>query len=240
MQDERQTMLTEYSATRDPALRNALAEKYLYLARAVAVRFAGRGADVEDLTQVASIALLKAIERFDPSLGLAFTTYAAPTLSGEVRNYLRDKARTVRLPRRGSELLPRIQREKDEFFKLEGREPTVEELAERMSLRQDDVLGALEMARDAQPVSFSVPMTEDGQTLESLLGDEEAAFDRVDTIDQVRSLLSKLPQPSRVVLEERYFKQLSQREVANRLGVSQMQVSRLERRALETLRNFVS
>ncbi len=236
MQTDSHDKLTAYCETRDPALRNALVEEYLYLAQAVARRFAGRGADVDDLAQVASIALMRALERFDCGKGVKFTTFAVPTLAGELRNYLRDKARLVRLPRRGSELLPRIGREREALFQRLGREPSVTELAEALNLPPDDVLDALEMQRAAQAMSLDSAPDDDGTPMAALLGQEEEAFGQMESDDLVKSLLAQLEGKSRFVIEERFLRQRSQRDIARDLGVSQMQVSRLERRALAALR----
>ncbi len=233
---ETRELLEAYCKTRDPGLRNELAEAYLYLAQAVARRFAGRGVETEDLIQVASIALLHALERFDCGMGLQFTTFAMPTLAGEVRNFIRDKGRVVRLPRRGGELLPRLAREREAFWQRFGREATAEELAGVIGISPDDVLDALEMQRATQAVSFEATLSEDGLTLEGLLGEEEAAYDRIESRDAVTRLLSQLEGTSRFVIEERFLRQRSQRDIARELGVSQMQISRLERRALSALR----
>lgn len=237
MTTDKRDMLEEYWQNKDPALRNELAEQYLYLAQAVARRFTGRGVDLEDLVQVASIALLLALERFDAGKGLAFTTFAMPTLTGEVRNYLRDKSRLVRLPRRGSELLPRIARERETFWQEHAREPSVTELAEGLGISVDEVIDALEMQRTTQAVSLDMTPAEDGPTLENLVGEEEAAYGQIESSDMVAHLLDQLEGTSRFVIEERFLSRRSQREVAKDLGVSQMQVSRLERRALEYLRD---
>ncbi len=236
MRMEVREMLSAYCQSHDPALRNALAEEYLYLAQAVARRFWGRGAEMDDLVQVASIALLHALERFDCSMGLSFTTFAVPTLAGEVRNYLRDKSRAVRLPRRGSEMLPRLLREREAFFREHGREPSAAELAQVLGIQADDVLDALEMQRASQPVSLDAPLSADGSALENLLGQGEEDFAEVEQRDMIDSFLTELTGPSRYVIEERFLRQRSQREIAKDLGVSQMQVSRIERRALASLR----
>lgn len=239
MTTDKREMLDEYWQSKDPALRNELAEQYLYLAQAVARRFTGRGVDLEDLVQVASIALLLALERFDADKGLAFTTFAMPTLTGEVRNYLRDKSRLVRLPRRGGELLPRIAREREAFWQDNAREPSVSELAEGLGISVDEVIDALEMQRTTQAVSLDMTPNEDGPALENLVGQEEEAYGQIESSDMVAHLLDQLEGVSRFVIEERFLRRRSQREVAQDLGVSQMQVSRLERRALNYLReNF--
>ncbi|GHU83469.1 hypothetical protein FACS1894196_3420 [Clostridia bacterium] len=237
MQTDERALWARYRETGDRAARNALAEQYLHLAHAVARRFLGRGAEAEDLTQVASLALLEAIERFDTDKGLMFTTFAVPTLAGVVRNHLRDKAQAVRLPRRDRELLVSIERQRELCFRASGREPTVAELAEALAVRMDDVLGALETGRVTRMLSLDEPPAdgEDG-TLASLLGGEDEAFGRVEQVDAAVRLLSLLDGSARLVIEERFLRGRSQREVARTLGVSQMQVSRLERRALGVLR----
>lgn len=236
MQPGTQEMLEAYCESRDPQLRNALAERYLYLAKAVARRFADRGAELEDLTQVASVALLSALERFDIDKGLAFTTFAVPTLAGVVRNYLRDKAKLMRLPRHGVELLTHIAQERERFTGEHGYEPSVTELAEALKVPMDDVLDALEMQRSTQAMSLDNAVSEDSPTLKDLLGRDEEAYARIESEDMVAHMLSMLEGTSRFVIEERFLRQRSQREVAKDLGVSQMQVSRMERRALEKLR----
>ena len=216
--------------------RNAVAEAYLYLAQAVARRFAGRGVETQDLTQVASLALLHAIERYDAGKGLKFTTFAVPTIAGEVRNYLRDKGNLVRLPRSASELLLRVHKARETHFRETGREPSVQELSELLGVSSDAILSALEMRSNAIPVSLDATLDDDSPTLADQLGAEETAFGRLEGEDAVDSLLRALPEPLPTVLKARYFENKNQREIAAALGVSQMQVSRLERRAIALLR----
>lgn len=216
--------------------RNAVAEAYLYLAQAVARRFAGRGVETQDLTQVASLALLHAIERYDAGKGLKFTTFAVPTIAGEVRNYLRDKGNLVRLPRSASELLLRVHKARETHFRETGREPSVQELSEQLGVSADAILSALEMRSNAIPVSLDATLDDDGPTLADQLGAEETEFGRLEGEDAVDSLLRALPEPLPTVLKARYFENKNQREIAAALGVSQMQVSRLERRAIALLR----
>lgn len=233
---DKEALWRDWQAAPTPAHRNAIAEAYLYLAQAVARRFTGRGAETEDLVQVASLALLHAIERFDAGKGLQFTTFAVPTIAGEVRNHLRDKARLVRLPRRGSELLSRIERAREEQFRLTGREPSVPELAQLLHETPDSVLSALEMRAGAVTLSLDAETADDGPTLAEQLGAEEEAFGRVESEDALQSLFKRLPPPLGTVLRERYVQGRSQREIAARLGVSQMQISRLEKKAITLLR----
>lgn len=234
--NDKEALWQAYLEDPTPAHRNAIAESYLYLAHAVARRFAGRGVEREDLVQVASLALLHAIDRFEPQRGMKFTTFAVPTIAGEVRNHLRDKARMVRLPRRTSELLVRLLAAQERFFQENGREATVAELAVLLEAPEDAVLQALEMRSGAIMLSLDAQQEEDGPTLAEQLGEEEGAFDRLEETDAVQSLLRSLPQQLSSVLRIRYLEGKSQRETAASLGVSQMQVSRLERKAIALLR----
>lgn len=236
MQGDMQHKLEAYCKTRDITLRNELAEEYLYLAHAVARRFTGKGVETEDLNQVASMALLRALERFDLEKGVAFTSFVVPTLAGELRNYLRDKARPLRVPRQGSELLTKIARERELFLQKYMREPLVPELAKRLGISQDAVLDALEIQRATQSISLDASFAEEESSLLDVLGKEETAYSDLEMSDYINGLLSQLDSHARYVLEQRFFQQRNQRDVARDLGISQMQVSRLEKRALQLLR----
>lgn len=240
MQGNMQHRLETYCKTRDIALRNEIAEEYLHLAHMVAHRFAGRGVETEDLNQVASLALLRALERYDIEKGVAFTSFAVPTLAGEVRNYLRDKAKPLRIPRQGSELLPKIARERERFLHKYMREPLVPELAAILGITQDLVLDALEIQRATQSVSLDASFEEEEASLLDILGKEETAYSDLEMTDYINGLLSQLDSKARYVLEQRFFFQRNQRDVAQDLGISQMQVSRLEKRSLQLLRIIAS
>jgi RNA polymerase sigma-B factor len=218
-------------------LRNALVEEYLYMAQAVARRFSGRGAEVDDLIQVASVALLRALERYDADKGVAFTSFAVPTMVGEIRNYLRDKVKPLRFPRQSSELLLKIKKIRENFVQGHMREPSVMELSAALGVPQDAVLDALEVQQAAQSVSLDASVSkEESTTLSELLGAEETAYNDLEMVDYLNRLLSALEGNARYVLEQRFFHQRNQRDIARELGISQMQVSRLERRALQILR----
>ena len=238
MNDERLVpLLNEYAQSRDTALRDELFEGYLPLARAVARKFAGRGVETEDLEQVAGMALLKALERFEPGRGYRFVTYAVPTITGDVRNYLRDKGGLMRMPRDSRQRLYQLTREQEAFEREHLRAPTVDELSRRMGLGREDVLMLLASRAQSEVVSLDTPVGEDGDTmLESLLGSADAGFERFERSEWMRWVLSKVNDTERELLLLRFRDNLGQRETARRLGVSQMQVSRLERRVLARLR----
>ena len=238
MNDERLVPILErYAITRSPALRDELGESYLPLARAVARRFEGRGVEREDLQQVASIALMKAIERFEPSRGFRFVTYAIPTIAGDVRNYLRDKASGMRVPRDARQKLFKMQQIREQFERDQLREPSARELAEAMQITPDELLMLLDMRNQTDVTSLDAPVSEESETdLSAMLGVDDNGFERVEQAQWMSWILSKVDDKERQLLTLRYRDRLGQRETAKRLGVSQMQVSRMERRVLARLR----
>lgn len=238
MNDERLIPLLEaYALNRDKALRDELLEAYLPLSRAVARKFSGRGVETEDLEQVAAIALMKALDRFEPSRGYRFVTYAVPTITGDVRNHLRDKGGLMRMPRDTRRRLYQMSREQERFEAEYLRAPTAQELAARMQIAPEELLALLTLRRQSETVSIDLPVGEDGDTvLAELVGDEDAGFAKQERSEWMDWILSKVNEQERELLLLRYRDGLGQREVAVRLGVSQMQVSRLERRVLARLR----
>lgn len=230
-------LLERYAASRDPALRDELFEHYLPLARAVARKFSGRGVETEDLEQVAGMALLKALERFDPARGFRFVTYAVPTITGDVRNYLRDKSGLMRMPRDMRQRLYQMTQEQERFEREHLRTPTAVELSERMGIAPEEFLALLALRTQNEAVSLDTPVGEEGNTqLSDLLGSADDRFERMERSEWAQWLLSKVGDTERELLTLRYRDGLGQRETARRLGISQMQVSRLERRALSRLR----
>lgn len=230
-------LLERYAASRDPALRDELFERYLPLARAVARKFSGRGVETEDLEQVAGMALLKALERFDPARGFRFVTYAVPTITGDVRNYLRDKSGLMRMPRDMRQRLYQMTQEQERFEREHLRAPTATELSERMGIAPEEFMALLSLRMQSDAVSLDTPVGEEGDTqLSDLLGSPDDRFERMERSEWTQWLLSKVGDTERELLTLRYRDGLGQRETAKRLGISQMQVSRLERRALSRLR----
>lgn len=229
-------LLEQYARTRDPQLRDRLVEGYYPLSKAVARRFAGRGVEIEDLQQVAGMALVKAVERYEPERGFRFTTYAVPTIAGDVRNYLRDRGSSIRLPRDARQRLFQMQQERDRFSREHLREPSAAELAQAMQLSSDELLLLLNMKNSTETVSLDAPVGEEETGLGNLLGIQDDGFERLEQSEWLQWILSKVSEVERKLLLLRYREQLGQRETAKRLGVSQMQVSRMERRILTRLR----
>jgi RNA polymerase sigma-B factor len=237
---EPDALWVDYFASRGINERNALTEHYLYLAGRVARRFAGRGVDLDDLTQVASVALIGAVERFDPQKNARFATFAAATLTGAVRNYFRDKAGVMRLSRNHFELYGRMRAARDSLAASLGREPTVQEIARETGVAEETALEAIESRRAVSALSLDAPSAEpeDGEPggLGMAVGAEESGFERVEDRDLLTRAMAGLPPDERRLLALRFAAQRSQSETARRMGSSQMRVSRMERRVLERLR----
>ena len=203
----------------------------------MARKFSGRGVETEDLEQVAGMALLKALERFDPARGFRFVTYAVPTITGDVRNYLRDKSGLMRMPRDMRQRLYQMTLEQERFEREHLRAPTATELSERMGIAPEEFMALLSLRMQSDAVSLDTPVGEEGDTqLSDLLGSPDDRFERMERSEWTQWLLSKVGDTERELLTLRYRDGLGQRETAKRLGISQMQVSRLERRVLSRLR----
>ena len=230
-------LLEEYAAAPAPELMERLVAGYLPLSRAIARRFAGCGVELEDLQQVAAMALMKAIERFDPGRGLKFSTFAAPTITGEVRNYIRDKGSLIRVSRDVRARLGSMQRARDELIRRWQREPSMREIADEMRMPYEELLALLDQRDGTEITSLNAPLSEeDAREMEMRLGVSEEGFERVEQQDWLRWVLNQVTPKERSLLELRYLRRLGQRETARELGVSQMQVSRMERRVLSRLR----
>ncbi len=230
-------LLEAYLASgRDPELRNKLVECHAGLAEALARRFQHRGVPVEDLAQVAHIGLLKAVERYSPDRGAAFTTFATPTILGELKRHFRDKTWAVRVPRSVKDLHLRVAPSVSELHHLLGRSPTIAEIAEHLGADEEDVLEAMEAGAAYRPDSVDAVRTggDSGPTIADSLT-AEVSPELAETRVTVRHLMQQLPERERTVVYLRYFEDLTQAEIAERVGVSQVHVSRLLRRALETL-----
>ena len=240
MNDERLMQLLQvYQQSPRPELMEKLVEGYLPLAKMIARRFAGRGVELEDLEQVASIGLMKAIERFRPELGLRFSTYATPTITGDVRNYIRDKGDTLRMPRDTKSRLYHMQKTRDRLAQTLLREPTLPELANEMSISLDELLALLDMRKTQEMVFLDAPVSpEDEQRISARLGSDEDGYESVEHRDWIDWVYRQINPDEKKLLQLRYEQRLGQRETAKHLGVSQMQVSRMERRVLTRLRGM--
>lgn len=230
----------EYAEHRSREVRNRLVEAHLHLADYHVTRFArSSGVAVDDLRQTALMALIHAVERFDASKGAAFRTFASRTVEGELKRHLRDRTWTVRPPRRAQELHLRLRRTHEELGQRLGRTPTVSELAAEADVSTDEVLEAIEAgrARAATGLDAPSPSGSPDSSLARLLGALDPGFGAVDERDELAAALAALGRRERLVLHLRFVEELSQPEIADRIGVSQSYVSRLLRSSLDQLRD---
>jgi RNA polymerase sigma-B factor len=229
-------LFREYRRTGDRAIRNRLVEAHLDLARREAMRLSGRGEPVDDLVQVARLGILKAVERFDPELGVPFAAFARPTVAGELRRHFRDTTWTVHVPRSLKDLHSGLGKAAAALAGRLGRNPTAAELAADVGYDVEVVLEALELRSAYRPTSISAPLDADGATLDPPSDEDTAEVDHAVDSVLVRDLMSELGQRERTILYLRYFGQLSQSEIAERVGISQVHVSRLLRSSVAALR----
>jgi RNA polymerase sigma-B factor len=233
-------LLRKYQRDGDLAARTELAESFMPLARDLALRYRYTDEPVEDLTQVAYLGLLKAIDRFDAGRGTRFTSYAVPTILGELKRHFRDKGWAVRVPRDMQERVMAVNRESEALSKRLGRSPSVRELAERLELSPEAVLEAREAANSYETASLDAPVAgtdaDDAPSVADTIGVEDGGYELIESREAIAGAWRALPERERRALRLRFVNDLTQREIGSQIGVSQMHVSRLLRRALERLR----
>jgi RNA polymerase sigma-B factor len=223
----------------DSRARDALIERFLPLARQLARRYQRANEPLDDLVQVASVGLVKAVDRFDPERGVAFSSYAVPTILGELKRYFRDSGWALHVPRGVQERAMQVDRAIKELAGRLGRSPSVREVAEHMDASVEDVLGAMEASEAYEAVSLEAHRgggEAGGDTYADTIGAEDERFELVEYGAAIAPALRTLAPRDRVILHLRFVKDLTQSEIAEHIGVSQMQVSRLIRRALTRLR----
>ena len=223
----------------DEAIRNELIERALPLAHQVARRYLRGGEPFEDLLQVARLGLVKAVDRFEPGRGVAFSSYAVPTMVGEIKRHFRDTCWSIHLPRSLQERVLKVEQAERELSGRIGRAPTVAELAAHAHLTEEQALEALEAASayDTRSLDAPAPAEDDeGRSHGETIGEIDERFGLVEDLGAVRVAMQSLPLRERRILHMRFMRDMTQSEIAERVGVSQMQISRLLRRALRTLR----
>lgn len=238
--DEVQDRFVEYRRTGSRRLRDSLVEEHVGLAEYLARRFADRGESFDDLRQVALVGLLKAVERFEPDRGLRFSTFATPTIVGELKRHFRDRGWALRVPRRIQELHLQLVKVVGTLSQELGRSPTPDEIARRTGTRVEDVLEAMEAGGVYRLASLDAALANEERTsldLSARLGEDEPEFEGVEQREELADLLSALPPRERRIVYLRFFDGLTQSEIANEVGISQMHVSRLLTKSLESLRN---
>jgi RNA polymerase sigma-B factor len=243
-----ETVLQARRRTDDEAVRQglrqlAIGEMY-DLAVTLANGYRGRGEPVDDLVQVATVGLLKAVDGYDAERGPGFTAYAVPTITGEIKRHFRDRGWTIRVPRRMQEIGMGLSGARESLFQQLGRSPTVAELAQHLGVTAEEVLHAMEAAQVYRPESLSAPLGlddgPDAAALVDLLGAPDAGFDLVENRESLRGLVNRLPPRQQRILALRFYGNLTQSQIAEKIGVSQMHVSRLLADALRQLRSSLT
>ncbi len=219
------------------ATRERLIALHLPLVGHCARRFQGRGEPLDDLVQVGTVGLIKAVDRFDPARGVEFSTYATPTILGEIKRYFRDKGWAIRVPRRLQEMRLAIGTATSDLSQELGRSPTPREVAERIGSSIEEVLEGLESANAYSTISLDAGDGDDGDgSVLGSLGEHDEALEHIEIRESIRPLLEQLPPRERSILTMRFFGNMTQSQIAAEIGISQMHVSRLLARTLEQLR----
>ncbi|MDQ3935188.1 MAG: SigB/SigF/SigG family RNA polymerase sigma factor [Actinomycetota bacterium] len=228
-----------YRRNGEDAARDELVERFLPLARQLARRYARPNEPIDDLFQVASMGLLKAIDRFEPARGNAFSTFAVPTIVGELKRYFRDTGWAVHVPRPIQERIGQVNRAINDLSRDTGRSPTPAEVSAKLEMSVEEVLEALDAAKAFDAVSLDMPRGsdgDDGAAYADTVGAPDDRFEMVEYNAVIGPTMAALPDRDRLILRLRFERDLTQSEIAERLGISQMHVSRIIRRSLDRLR----
>ena len=231
-------LFKEYAKNPTIELRNQLVEENLYMVDILIRKYLGKGVDYDDLYQVGALALVSAVERFDPGKGFEFKSFATPTILGEIKKYFRDKQWSLKVPRRMKEISSKVQEVKDQLTTSLGRAPTLEEISEHTGFSHEQIMQAMESAKAYGTFSLDSAnnsLGDDGEEnlLEKYFGFEEIGYERIEINEIITSVLEKLNDTYRYIFKERFIFNKSQSEIAQVLGVSQMTVSRAEKAIVE-------
>ena len=240
--EEQTRLFREYKETKDKAIRDKLIEDNLYIAEILAKKYANKGIDYDDIFQVASIGLIYAVERFDVDRGYQFSSFATPTIIGEIKRHFRDKGWTIRVPRRIQELSKKINNAKVDLAQELQRSPTVKDIAEYLESTEEEILEAMEASKVYSPQSLDLTYEggEDSDiSLADLIGEEEKYYEKIENNDFIEKAMSILSETEKKILIDRYFNKKTQSAIAEELNISQMTVSRLEKKILEKMKNEI-
>ena len=235
-------LFIQYKKNKDIALRNQIVEKYLYMVDILIRKYLGKGVEYDDLYQVGALALVLAVERFEPDKGYEFSSFATPTILGEIKKYFRDKQWSLKVPRRLKEISLKVNDAKEKLYNQLNRKPTVEEIAKETGFSQEQILEAMESAQAYGTYSLDKTFDDagaegEGSFLEKYTGFEEAGFERVENSEIINKVLNDFSNQYRYIFKERFIYNRSQSEIAKVLGVSQMTVSRAEKNIIQQFKD---
>lgn len=237
-------LFERYRETRSIELRNEIVEKYLYIVDILIKKYLNKGVDYEDLYQVGSMALVFAVERYDASKGYEFTSFATPTIIGEIKRYFRDKGWAIKVPRRLKEISAQISPAKEYLYGLYSRIPTVKELADYLGYTEEEILEAMEGGQAYSTYSLNQTFDEggdegDGAVLEKYTGREEHGYHSFENAELIKTVMQDLSEKEKDIFIRRFFKNETQQDIAEEMGVSQMTISRLEKKIREKFKAAV-
>lgn len=233
-------LFLEYKQTRDRDLRDLLIENYIYIPKLLTKKYGYKNGEHEDIFQVACLGLVLAVDRFDPNQGFEFTTFATPTIVGEIKRYHRDKEQLIRIPRKIQELNHQINQARELLENQLLRTPTITEIAVYLEVTEESIIKAMESSNVYYPKSLSTEYesNRDGKVVHFMdfLGTMDINFENVENIDILRTKIKELNPLERVIIEERFFNEKTQKEIAMLIGKSQMTVSRIEKKIMKKLK----
>lgn len=234
-------LFAKYRSSEDLDIRNELINRNMYIAEILSKKYIGKGIDYEDIFQVASMSLIYAIQRFDLSRGFEFSSFATPTIIGEIKKYFRDKGWSIRVPRRIQELSKKVNMAKVKISQEQKKIPTVEDIANELGITQEEVLETMDASQAYSPISLDIKYDNDGEdkdmSLGELIGEEDKNYTEIENIDMLSALMQGLSDIEKKIVYDRYFQGKTQMELASELDVSQMTVSRMEKKILSKLKN---
>lgn len=233
-------LFEEYARTRNVLLRNDLVSRYLYLADIISKKFVNRGVEIEDIYQVACVALINAVERFNTGEDVKFVSFATPTVIGEIKRYFRDKASVIRIPRRIYEVYQKVNQAREYLMQQHKRAPRVDEIATYLNMKEESILEIIESWNVYNIQSFDQTIfDEDDLELHETVGDEDETFERINNRDFLEKTMDNFSDAEKQFIRMRFFDNKTQKDIANYFNVSQMYISRLEKKTLEKFRKIL-
>ena len=233
-------LFKKYKETKDMEIRNELINRYLYIGEILSKKYVNRGIEYEDIYQVASLGLIYAIERYDIDKGFEFSSFATPTIIGEIKKHFRDKGWSIRVPRRIQELSKKINITKNTLQQTLQRTPKIKDIAEYLNCTEEEIMEAMEASQVYTPRSLDLTYDNDGEDKDIKMGDLigvlDKNFDTIENRDFIKRAMEKLNEVEKKVLVDRFFDTKTQIQVATELGVSQMTISRMEKKVIEKMK----
>jgi len=235
-------LFARYQKNRSAVIRNEIVSKYLYLAEIISKKFLNRGLDYDDIYQVACIALIKAVERFSLDKGVKFVSFATPTIIGEIKRYFRDKGSVIRIPRRIYEVYQKVNLAREQLMQELQRAPKIEEIAAFLNISEEMVLEIIESrnAYNIQSIEQNAFLDDDDVELQETIGEDDSLFERIENRDFLQNSLEYFNDAEKDFIVMRYFENKTQKTIAEKLGVSQMYISRLERKVIDKFRKLLN